>query len=57
MNAVLADMIIVLILIAALFAACRYIYKEKKKGRHCIGCPMAGSCPRHGACQKQVHHE
>ncbi len=28
--------------------AIRYIYKEKKKGTHCIGCPMAGNC--HKAC-------
>ena len=24
--------------------AVRYIYKEKKKGVHCIGCPSAGAC-------------
>ncbi len=31
-----------------LFFAGRYIYKEKKKGNHCIGCPYADSCPKHG---------
>ena len=24
--------------------AIRYIVREKRKGVHCIGCPMAGSC-------------
>ena len=46
MNAFMANMIIILIIAALLIMACRYIYKEKKKGRHCIGCPMAGKCPR-----------
>jgi hypothetical protein len=28
-----------------------YIYKEKKKGTHCIGCPMAGNCHKKGNCK------
>jgi hypothetical protein len=28
-----------------------YIYKEKKKGTHCIGCPMAGKCQKAKACK------
>ena len=27
----------------------RYIYKEKKKGTACIGCPYADSCQKHKA--------
>ena len=50
MGAFLSNLIILLIVSALVMAACLYIYKEKKKGRHCIGCPMAGNCPRHGAC-------
>ena len=50
MGAFLADLIIILIVAGLVTAACLYIYKEKKKGRHCIGCPMAGKCPRHNAC-------
>jgi len=38
--------------IALLFAgACVYICREKKKGRHCIGCPMAGNCAK---CHRQA---
>ncbi len=38
--------IAVVILAVVLFLAIRYIYREKKKGVHCIGCPMAGSCTK-----------
>lgn len=39
--------IAVLALALILFLAGRYIYKEKKKGTTCIGCPYAGSCQKH----------
>ena len=45
MNA--ATIIAVIIIAAILFFAIRYIYKEKKKGNTCIGCPYADSCPKH----------
>ena len=32
--------------LAMLFFAARYIYKEKKKGTACIGCPYAGNCQK-----------
>ncbi len=51
MSAILSNLIIILIVSTLFIAACLYIYKEKKKGRHCIGCPMAGKCPRHYACK------
>ena len=39
-----ATFIAVLALTLILFWAIRYIYREKKKGVACIGCPYAGSC-------------
>ena len=54
MGAFLADLIIIFIVAGLVTAACLYIYKEKKKGRHCIGCPMAGKCPKHRACANSV---
>ena len=45
MNA--ATVIAVIVIAAILFFAVRYIYKEKKKGKACIGCPYADSCPKH----------
>ena len=44
MSSAAANIIVILILAIVIFAACRYIYKEKRKGTHCIGCPMAGNC-------------
>jgi len=36
------NFIILAILIVVVGAAILYIYKEKKKGRKCIGCPYSG---------------
>ena len=40
------DIIIIVILAVVLGLAALYIYKQKKKGSKCIGCPYAksGSC-------------
>ncbi len=46
MGSTAANIIIILILLTVVTCACVYIYKEKKKGRHCIGCPYSGSCPK-----------
>ena len=40
----MATFIAGLAVILMLFFAIRYIYKEKKKGTACIGCPYAKSC-------------
>lgn len=42
-----ATLIAIIAIAAMLFFAARYIYKEKKKGNACIGCPYAASCPKH----------
>ena len=60
-----ATIIAVLAIAAMLFLAARYIYKEKKEGHTCIGCPYADSCPRHsqggnaccGTKQQKVDHQ
>ena len=40
--------IAVIALVVIVFLAVRYIYKEKKKGTVCIGCPLAGQCVKYG---------
>ena len=40
----MATIIAVIAVAVILFLAIRYIVLEKRKGVHCIGCPMAGSC-------------
>ena len=58
MNA--ATIIAIIVIAAILFFAVRYIYKEKKQGKTCIGCPYADSCPRHrqngAACGSTEQH-
>ncbi len=56
MGSLLTNIILILILLALVGGACFYIYKEKKKGAHCIGCPYAASCPKHstsGCCSNK----
>ncbi len=64
MGAVLSNIIVTAILFLLISGACVYIYREKKRGSHCIGCPMAGSCPRKnmgcarsGNTQGQIDHQ
>lgn len=38
------NIIIAVVLVAIIGAASWYIYKAKKSGRKCIGCPDGGSC-------------
>ena len=43
------DILISIIILLCVGLAVFYIYKEKKKGTACIGCPYAGSCQKHKA--------
>lgn len=43
----MVDFIIGIIVVAIIGAASAYIYKEKKRGTKCIGCPAAGQCSNH----------
>ena len=40
----MTDLIVIAILAVVLGLAVRYIYKEKKSGARCIGCPHSKSC-------------
>lgn len=46
----MVNVIVLAVLLLIVGSACRYIYKEKKSGRKCIGCPAAGSSACH--CKK-----
>ncbi len=39
------NIIIILILVCVIGLAAGYVYKAKKSGKKCIGCPESGSCP------------
>ncbi|MEE0435956.1 MAG: FeoB-associated Cys-rich membrane protein [Peptococcaceae bacterium] len=56
----MANLIVVLLIAAMLFAALRYIYKAKKSGKKCIGCPDGGACAMsknggHCSCHQNNH--
>jgi len=40
----MADYIIIAVLIIIIGLASFYLYKAKKKGKKCIGCPHCGIC-------------
>ncbi len=44
------DLIIILIVLAIIAVISLYIYKEKKRGTKCIGCPHAGKCASRNGC-------
>ena len=43
----MTDLIVVLLLAAVLGGAGYYVYRAKKNGAKCIGCPMGGKCSGH----------
>ena len=48
-----ADFIVLGILLILVICASVYIWKEKKKGRKCIGCPSAGCCSKKACCNQE----
>ena len=59
----MTDIIVIAILAVILGAAVGYIYKVKKNGAKCIGCPAgtcSGSCSSgcsHSCCCEHIHTE
>jgi len=52
------DIIVIAVLIAILGGAAFYIYRAKKKGAKCVGCPQSHKCSGGcggcgGLCEKQ----
>ncbi len=48
---IMVNFIAAAVVLLLLGFAIGYIYKEKKKGTHCIGCPMAGNCHKATKCK------
>ena len=46
----MTDLILFVILAAIITAASLYIYKAKKRGVKCIGCPSACNCSNQHSC-------
>ena len=47
------DIIIILVLAVIVGGASYYIYKAKKRGQTCIGCPHAKDCSKKCTCQTE----
>ena len=46
----IADYIIIAVIALILGLAAGYVYKAKKSGKKCIGCPDSGTCSGNCAC-------
>ena len=44
------NFIVIAVILAILVSASVYIWKEKKRGVKCIGCPEGCSCGKGGSC-------
>lgn len=40
----MADVVSVIVLLLIAFGAGMYLYRAKKRGEHCVGCPYAKQC-------------
>ncbi|MBQ8165677.1 MAG: FeoB-associated Cys-rich membrane protein [Lachnospiraceae bacterium] len=49
----MVDIIISLIIILIVGFIIRYLYKAKKRGETCIGCPYAKQCSTKGNCSSK----
>lgn len=43
----MADLILIVVIMAIVGIAMAYIRKEKKRGVRCVGCPDGGTCSGH----------
>ena len=47
------DFVIILIIVAVLGLSAWYIYRQKKKGNACIGCPNGSDCGGSCHCKEE----
>lgn len=52
----MTDLIVGLVVVLMVAAASLYIYRAKKRGAKCIGCPE-GSCGGNCSCCSSCHHD
>ncbi len=50
----MTNYIIIAVVLAILGLAGWYMYKAKKKGKKCIGCPYSDQCSKTCQCQKDI---
>ena len=53
----MTDVIVIAIIASVVFAAAYYVYKAKKSGKKCIGCPEGCSCSTKQGCPSCHCHD
>ena len=53
----MADLILCAVLIGIVGGAGTYLYKAKKSGKSCIGCPSGGNCASCRGCSEEKTEE
>ena len=49
----LTDIIVIAIIAVIIGAICLYLYRQKKNGAKCIGCPHSKSCSGNCGCNNE----
>ncbi|MBO5339401.1 MAG: FeoB-associated Cys-rich membrane protein [Oscillospiraceae bacterium] len=49
----MTDLIVIAVLAVIVGLAARYVYRAKKSGAKCIGCPVEGGCSGKCSCGRQ----
>ncbi len=52
MGEILANIIIIAVLALIVFGIVFYLYRAKKRGETCVGCPYAKQCAERKCCEK-----
>ena len=50
MEALFVNIIAAVVIVLAFGAAVFYLYRQRKKGVKCIGCPSGGGCQKKPSC-------
>lgn len=48
----MADIVVIFIIAGMVVLAIRFLWRSRKNGANCIGCPYSGSCTK-GDCEKK----
>ena len=49
----MSNLIVIIAVLAIVTAAALYVYRAKKRGAKCVGCPHAKQCGAEGGCPCQ----
>ena len=53
----MTDIIVIAVILLIAAGSGLYLYRAKKRGEHCIGCPYAKECAKRGKCPENKDAE